>query len=200
MWISLLKEGEFCVIWVQAHLAPGSETRFDFQKYIGRSLEEDFKVVVGIRLVLSSSKKKKKWIVKIDSFISLQCLIYFLYAVQFCGSLQRYSCSPIHMVSSAALWLYTLVIWTQILHFQQLTCFPSLQFPMIWPEIWSKSNMLMFLFLFTGWFAYLWLPFIPLFVSRMPTLTLKILVTGLWLRSKITMWVVNSADNPVGWG
>ena len=37
--------------WVQAHLPAGSEARFDFQKYIQRSLEEDFKAVVGIRLV-----------------------------------------------------------------------------------------------------------------------------------------------------
>ncbi|KAF2295854.1 hypothetical protein GH714_034586 [Hevea brasiliensis] len=36
--------------FIMAHLAPGSETRFDFQKYINRSLEDDFKVVVGIRL------------------------------------------------------------------------------------------------------------------------------------------------------
>lgn len=35
----------------QAHLAPQSHQQFDFQKYINRSLEEDFKVVVGIRLV-----------------------------------------------------------------------------------------------------------------------------------------------------
>jgi len=41
-------------IFFQAHLAPGSETRFDFQKYISRSLDEDFKVVVGIRSVLTS--------------------------------------------------------------------------------------------------------------------------------------------------
>ncbi|XP_062092898.1 MLO-like protein 12 [Humulus lupulus] len=34
--------------FVMAHLAPESETRFDFQKYISRSLEEDFVVVVGI--------------------------------------------------------------------------------------------------------------------------------------------------------
>lgn len=33
----------------QAHLAPRSHTQFDFQQYIKRSLEEDFKVVVGIR-------------------------------------------------------------------------------------------------------------------------------------------------------
>uniref|UniRef100_A0A0R0KTC4 MLO-like protein n=1 Tax=Glycine max TaxID=3847 RepID=A0A0R0KTC4_SOYBN len=32
----------------KAHLAPGSDARFDFQKYIKRSLDEDFKVVVGI--------------------------------------------------------------------------------------------------------------------------------------------------------
>ncbi|XP_058219242.1 MLO-like protein 6 isoform X2 [Rhododendron vialii] len=34
--------------FITAHLAPQSHTRFDFQKYINRSLEEDFKVVVGI--------------------------------------------------------------------------------------------------------------------------------------------------------
>ncbi|CAI9778412.1 unnamed protein product [Fraxinus pennsylvanica] len=34
--------------FIMAHLAPHSHTNFDFQKYIQRSLEEDFKVVVGI--------------------------------------------------------------------------------------------------------------------------------------------------------
>ena len=31
-----------------AHLAPQTHSKFDFQKYVNRSLEEDFKVVVGI--------------------------------------------------------------------------------------------------------------------------------------------------------
>lgn len=35
------------VLLLQVHLAPGS--KFDFQKYIKRSLEDDFKVIVGIR-------------------------------------------------------------------------------------------------------------------------------------------------------
>lgn len=34
--------------FITAHLAPQSHVKFDFQKYIKRSLEEDFKVVVGI--------------------------------------------------------------------------------------------------------------------------------------------------------
>ncbi|XP_022747016.1 MLO-like protein 12 isoform X2 [Durio zibethinus] len=34
--------------FIMAHLAPGNETKFDFQKYIKRSLDDDFKVVVGI--------------------------------------------------------------------------------------------------------------------------------------------------------
>ncbi|KAK8604826.1 hypothetical protein V6N13_082295 [Hibiscus sabdariffa] len=43
----------YCVLTLalgqaKAHLAPHSETKFDFQKYINRSLEEDFNVVVGI--------------------------------------------------------------------------------------------------------------------------------------------------------
>lgn len=38
--------------FIAAHLAPGSEARFDFRKYIERSLEEDFKVVVGISPVI----------------------------------------------------------------------------------------------------------------------------------------------------
>lgn len=33
--------------YVQVHLGPGS--KFNFQKYIKRSLEDDFKVVVGVR-------------------------------------------------------------------------------------------------------------------------------------------------------
>ncbi|GLT46314.1 hypothetical protein SLA2020_200760 [Shorea laevis] len=34
--------------FIMAHLAPQSHMNFDFQKYINKSLEEDFKVVVGI--------------------------------------------------------------------------------------------------------------------------------------------------------
>lgn len=34
--------------FIMAHLAPQSQVNFDFQQYIKRSLEEDFKVVVGI--------------------------------------------------------------------------------------------------------------------------------------------------------
>jgi len=36
-----------------AHLPAGSAARFDFQKYIERSLEQDFTVVVGIRYSMS---------------------------------------------------------------------------------------------------------------------------------------------------
>jgi mlo protein len=36
---------------MQAHLSPNS--KFDFHKYIKRSLEDDFKVVVGIRFLFS---------------------------------------------------------------------------------------------------------------------------------------------------
>ncbi|KAL4381096.1 hypothetical protein HN51_004823 [Arachis hypogaea] len=38
--------------FIMAHLAPGSEAKFDFQKYIHRSLEEDFKIVVGISPII----------------------------------------------------------------------------------------------------------------------------------------------------
>ncbi|CAF2123346.1 hypothetical protein BRARA_C02004 [Brassica rapa] len=38
--------------FIMAHLPAGSEARFDFQKYIQRSLEEDFKAVVGISPVI----------------------------------------------------------------------------------------------------------------------------------------------------
>ncbi|XWS07929.1 hypothetical protein CRYUN_Cryun41cG0033800 [Craigia yunnanensis] len=38
--------------FIMAHLAPGNETKFDFQKYILRSLEDDFKVVVGISPII----------------------------------------------------------------------------------------------------------------------------------------------------
>ncbi|KAG1361111.1 MLO-like protein 5 [Cocos nucifera] len=45
--------------FITVHLAPGS--KFDFQKYIKRSLEDDFKVIVGIRY------KKKSFAVLINS-------------------------------------------------------------------------------------------------------------------------------------
>ncbi|XP_054779212.1 MLO-like protein 12 [Prosopis cineraria] len=38
--------------FIMAHLPPGSEASFDFQKYIQRSLDEDFKVVVGISPII----------------------------------------------------------------------------------------------------------------------------------------------------
>nr|ALI93619.1 MLO6 [Vitis pseudoreticulata] len=38
--------------FIVAHLAPESERKFDFRKYIHRSLEEDFKAVVGISPVI----------------------------------------------------------------------------------------------------------------------------------------------------
>ncbi|KAK9290655.1 hypothetical protein L1049_008828 [Liquidambar formosana] len=38
--------------FIIAHLAPQSQNRFNFQKYINRSLEEDFKVVVGISPII----------------------------------------------------------------------------------------------------------------------------------------------------
>jgi len=39
---------DFRDVLIQAHLAPGR--KFNFQRYIKRSLEDDFKLVVGIRL------------------------------------------------------------------------------------------------------------------------------------------------------
>ncbi|KAL0402368.1 UNVERIFIED_CONTAM: MLO-like protein 6 [Sesamum latifolium] len=39
------------LLWI-AHLTPNSQQSFDFHKYINRSLEEDFKVVVGISPVI----------------------------------------------------------------------------------------------------------------------------------------------------
>ncbi|KAH9703617.1 MLO-like protein 12 [Citrus sinensis] len=84
-------------LWI-AHLAPGSETKFDFQKYISRSLEEDFKDVVGITPIL--------WFI-------------------------------------ATLFLLT------------------------------NTH---------GWFAYLWLPFIPLFIILLVGAKLQVIITKLGLR------------------
>ncbi|KAL9422125.1 hypothetical protein AB3S75_034398 [Citrus x aurantiifolia] len=84
--------------FIMAHLAPGSETKFDFQKYISRSLEEDFKDVVGITPIL--------WFI-------------------------------------ATLFLLT------------------------------NTH---------GWFAYLWLPFIPLFIILLVGAKLQVVITKLGLR------------------
>ncbi|KAJ8760260.1 hypothetical protein K2173_011672 [Erythroxylum novogranatense] len=84
--------------FITAHLAPGSERTFDFQKYIKRSLEQDFKVVVGISPII--------W------FIAVLFLISNTY----------------------------------------------------------------------GWYAYLWLPFIPLIVILVVGAKLQVIITQLGLR------------------
>ncbi|CAN1174216.1 MLO-like protein 6 [Linum perenne] len=84
--------------FITAHLAPGSENRFDFQKYVNRSLDDDFKVVVGI---------------------------------------------------SPALWFVAVLLLLSNTH---------------------------------GWFAYLWLPFIPLIIILVVGTKLQVIITQLGLR------------------
>ncbi|GAV78100.1 Mlo domain-containing protein [Cephalotus follicularis] len=84
--------------FIMAHLAPQSNTNFDFQKYINRSLEEDFKVVVGIS-----------------------------------------------------------------------------------PPIWFLA-VLFLLFNTDGWYAYLWLPFIPLIIILLVGTKLQVIITRMGLR------------------
>ncbi|KAM0841594.1 hypothetical protein ACQ4PT_058908 [Festuca glaucescens] len=51
-----VRRADYCALrhsFVNVHLAPGS--KFDFQKYIKRSLEDDFKVIVGISPTLWAS-------------------------------------------------------------------------------------------------------------------------------------------------
>ncbi|CAL4911375.1 unnamed protein product [Urochloa decumbens] len=51
-----VRKADYCALrhsFVNVHLAPGS--KFDFQKYIKRSLEDDFKVIVGISPILWAS-------------------------------------------------------------------------------------------------------------------------------------------------
>jgi len=87
-------------MYLQAHLAPENAPSFDFQNYISRSLEEDFKVVVGIRFVLSTSPKLIAVISY--SFDNATKNSNSVFAVLLYGSLQCCSCCPIHMVSSAS--------------------------------------------------------------------------------------------------
>ncbi|KAM3399079.1 MLO-like protein 6 [Capsicum galapagoense] len=84
--------------FIMAHLAPQSQINFDFQKYIKRSLEEDFKVVVSIS-----------------------------------------------------------------------------------PPIWFLA-VLFLLFNTHGWYSYLWLPFIPLFVILLVGTKLQVIITKMGLR------------------
>ncbi|KAG6642982.1 hypothetical protein I3843_09G173800 [Carya illinoinensis] len=84
--------------FIIAHLAPQSQTKFNFQRYIKRSLEEDFKVVVGI--------------------------------------------SPI-------IWLFA---------------------------------VLFLLFNTHGWYSYLWLPFLPLFIILLVGTKLQVIITKMGLR------------------
>ncbi|KAL5708014.1 hypothetical protein ACHQM5_018854 [Ranunculus cassubicifolius] len=84
--------------FIMAHLAPQSATRFDFQKYIKRSVEDDYKVIVGI--------------------------------------------SPI-------IWFFAIVFLMSNTH---------------------------------GWFAFLWLPFIPLIIILVIGTKLQVIITKMGLR------------------
>ncbi|KAI4382332.1 hypothetical protein MLD38_008309 [Melastoma candidum] len=84
--------------FIAAHLAPQSHANFDFQMYIKRSLEEDFKVVVGI---------------------------------------------------SPPIWFFAVVF---------------------------------LLFNTHGWYSYLWLPFIPLFIILLVGTKLQVIITKMGLR------------------
>ncbi|XP_030925284.1 MLO-like protein 6 isoform X1 [Quercus lobata] len=84
--------------FIVAHLAPESQTKFNFQRYIKRSLEEDFKVVVGI---------------------------------------------------SPAIWFFA---------------------------------VLFLLFNTHGWYSYLWLPFLPLFIILLVGTKLRVIITMMGLR------------------
>ncbi|PSR89983.1 MLO-like protein [Actinidia chinensis var. chinensis] len=84
--------------FIMAHLAPSTHSNFDFQKYIKRSLEEDFKVVVGIS-----------------------------------------------------------------------------------PPIWFFA-VLFLIFNTNGWYSYLWLPFIPLFIILLVGTKLQVIITKMGLR------------------
>ncbi|EPS69703.1 hypothetical protein M569_05063, partial [Genlisea aurea] len=84
--------------FITAHLAPHSHANFDFRRYIKRSLEEDFKVVVGI---------------------------------------------------SPAIWFFA---------------------------------VLFLLFNTHGWYSYLWLPFIPLFIILLVGTKLQVIITKMGLR------------------
>ena len=63
------------VCFLQVHLAADAHSSFDFSNYINRSLEEDFKVVVGIRCSFLINKLNTS--VGIENMTSL--LIAFLF-------------------------------------------------------------------------------------------------------------------------
>lgn len=69
---------------MQAHFAPDS--KFDFQKYIKRSMEDDFKVVVGIRYLSSDLKVTNALI--LQDF--LMPSVFFFYYISFCFAAFRY--------------------------------------------------------------------------------------------------------------
>ncbi|KAF3546749.1 hypothetical protein DY000_02002159 [Brassica cretica] len=59
--------------FVMAHLPAGSGARFDFQKYIQRSLEEDFKVVVDWSTAPNCGQVLLKWTKRIDVSKMMLC-------------------------------------------------------------------------------------------------------------------------------
>ncbi|KAJ9540452.1 hypothetical protein OSB04_026958 [Centaurea solstitialis] len=105
----------------KAHLAPESHSRFDFQKYINRSLDEDLKVVVSIRY-------PPIW----------------LFAVAF-----------LVFNTHASLFLPNIALFLIIFHL---------------------------ILLYTGWYSYLWLPFIPLIILLVVGTKLQVIITKMGLK------------------
>jgi mlo protein len=74
--------------FIMAHFAPGNESRFDFRKYIQRSLEKDFKTVVEIRFGSNNDCFIKSEQSQFGYFILNLCQ---LYAVRLSGLSLCYS-------------------------------------------------------------------------------------------------------------
>lgn len=82
---------------MQAHFAPNS--KFDFHKYIKKSMEDDFKLVLGIRFALSLA-----YVHVVPHFINkiiLSTLLFYLkssYVIKFYIILHKDGCNCLYAV------------------------------------------------------------------------------------------------------
>ncbi|OWM70175.1 hypothetical protein CDL15_Pgr026025 [Punica granatum] len=160
--------------FIIAHLAPENETRFDFQKYIHRSLEEDFKVIVGIRSVHKTFNSSEiyfsLWISDLPANVAVK------FAVQLFGSLQCSSCSQ----TQAVIKMHDDVFIEAILQNSESSPETSFCANLLCSE-WLRKGWFD-LYLCAGWYSYLWLPFISLIIILLVGTKLQMIITKMGIQ------------------
>ncbi|XP_031270276.1 MLO-like protein 9 [Pistacia vera] len=141
--------------FITVHLAPGS--KFDFQKYIKRSLEDDFKVVVGISPVLWASTfiflllNVHGWTIVMQLFSVIPLIVILSIGAKLQGIISQMAFEikerhaviqgiPLVQVSDSYFWFHRPQLILDLIHFVLfMNAFEITYFLWIWYEFGLKS-------------------------------------------------------------